>query len=133
MKPAREVGAACRGRARSVGLALAVCLSLGSLHAAAMQVATINRQQLREFNAVPDKVNDPKGKRAYGLSSAVQSGEVVIVRGPWNDAYITELANFDPDNDCFKDQVDASSGAYNKLVLTAAAPRGLPFSIGGKR
>ena len=52
---------------------------------------------------------------------ACEAGNVRLVRAAWNGPYIEELAAFP--NHRYKDQVDASSGAFNKLAamqLTAA-------------
>lgn len=54
-----------------------------------------------------------KQTRAKPFSSQAEAGNVFLVRGSWNDEYLTELENFpDAPHD---DQVDASSGAYNDL------------------
>lgn len=66
--------------------------------------------------------------RAGPYSAQCMAGNVRLVRGAWNEAYLNELESF-PDGD-YDDQVDASSGAYSS-VLTAgvtitpppAAPR----------
>jgi predicted phage terminase large subunit-like protein len=44
------------------------------------------------------------------------AGNVKLLRGPWNAAYLDEMTSFPfGTND---DQVDASSGAFSKLVNT---------------
>lgn len=55
-----------------------------------------------------------KVARADAFATQVNDGNVSIVRAPWNAAYLQELSLFwfGP----FKDQVDASSGAFNQLV-----------------
>lgn len=52
--------------------------------------------------------------RAMPLAAQVEAGNVRIVRGPWNSDYIEELCAFPEWS--FADQVDASSGAFNKLA-----------------
>lgn len=62
-----------------------------------------------------------KWARSAPFSSAAEHGRVKIVRGPWNKAYLDELESFVDDSivvtppGYHDDQVDASSGAFNKL------------------
>lgn len=48
------------------------------------------------------------------FSTAAEAGRVRLVRGGWNDEYLDELAAFPKGT--FKDQVDASSDAFNGIV-----------------
>jgi predicted phage terminase large subunit-like protein len=54
-----------------------------------------------------------KVKRAMPFSAYAEAGNVKLVRGHWNEAFLDELELF-PDGK-FKDQVDSTSGAFNKL------------------
>lgn len=54
-----------------------------------------------------------KSVRADPFASQVNAGNVKMVRGEWNRAYIDELKMFP--NGKHDDQVDASSGAFNYL------------------
>jgi predicted phage terminase large subunit-like protein len=54
-----------------------------------------------------------KQTRAKPFSSQVQAGNVFLVKGAWNEEYLSELENF-PESG-HDDQVDASSGAFNDL------------------
>ena len=56
-----------------------------------------------------DKVN-----RALPVAAAWNNSLIRIVRAPWNDAFLAELASFP--RGAFKDQVDALSRAYNDLL-----------------
>ena len=56
--------------------------------------------------------------RAGPYSAQVEAGNVLLVRGPWNDEYIEELQAF-PEGG-HDDYVDASSGAFNELQPGAA-------------
>jgi predicted phage terminase large subunit-like protein len=58
-----------------------------------------------------------KVMRADPYASQVNSGNVYIKEGGWNEAYIEELRYFS-DKAKYKDQVDASSGAFDVLVRT---------------
>ena len=52
--------------------------------------------------------------RAEPFSSQCEAGNVYLVQGSWNDAYLDELCLFPSGS--FKDQVDATSGAFGRLV-----------------
>ncbi len=66
------------------------------------------------------KIDKPSGSdsskelRADPFSVQVNNGNVYMVQGNWNIAYIDELKFFP--NSRYKDQVDASSGAFNQLT-----------------
>jgi predicted phage terminase large subunit-like protein len=57
-----------------------------------------------------------KETRAQPFAAQCQVGNVSIVRGGWNEAYLDELCAFPSAK--FKDQVDASSGAFGRLVTS---------------
>ena len=61
-----------------------------------------------------------KEDRAIPLASYVNVGKVRLVKGGWNKAFISELAKFPRGK--FKDQVDAASRAYAR-ILKQPAPR----------
>lgn len=63
------------------------------------------------------KVTKNKEVRAKPLSAQCEAGNVFILKGDWNEAFLLELENF-PEG-AKDDQVDASSGAFNEL---ASAP-----------
>ncbi|HEY9747459.1 MAG TPA: phage terminase large subunit, partial [Allocoleopsis sp.] len=71
-------------------------------------------QMLRGFDArgIHPEIN--KVGRAKPFSRAAEFGQVKLVRGAWNQAYLNELSQF-PDG-AHDDQVDASSGAFNELT-----------------
>uniref|UniRef100_A0A6M3L1U3 Putative terminase n=1 Tax=viral metagenome TaxID=1070528 RepID=A0A6M3L1U3_9ZZZZ len=56
-------------------------------------------------------VNDPVKARSY--SAQVEAGNVLLVAGDWNRPFIDEHSKFPTGK--YKDQVDAASGAFNKL------------------
>ena len=69
------------------------------------------------------KVRKPitdKETRANPASAQVEHGNVRLLAGPWNDAFISECENF-PDGD-FDDMVDAFCGAINFLTEGLTAP-----------
>lgn len=55
-----------------------------------------------------------KEQRAEVVSSPIENGQVVMLRGPWNGAFTDELRNFPASR--YKDQVDALSRAYAELL-----------------
>lgn len=77
------------------------------------------------------KTSRPTGDkvtRAEPLSDQWQAGNVVLLRGLWNDAYLTELDAFPPTVG-HDDQVDASSDAFTEVAkpqprVSARKPKG---------
>ena len=64
-----------------------------------------------------ERVTGDKQTRAEPFAAQCEAGNVRIVRGDWNAAYLDELMMFP--NGKHDDQVDASSGAFNKLARPA--------------
>ncbi|WP_338329806.1 phage terminase large subunit [Commensalibacter sp. Nvir] len=62
-----------------------------------------------------------KVTRADPFASQVNMGNVALVRAPWNRTYIEELADFP--NGSHDDQVDASSGAFEKIGIKKGLPK----------
>jgi predicted phage terminase large subunit-like protein len=61
-----------------------------------------------------DRPTGNKQVRAEPFAAQVEAGNVYIVRAAWNNNYIDELCMFP--NGAHDDQVDASSGAFAKIV-----------------
>lgn len=59
-------------------------------------------------------VTKAKETRARPVSAQAEAGNIKLVRGSWNEAFVRELENF-PDA-AHDDQVDALSGAFNALT-----------------
>jgi len=76
--------------------------------------AMITVAQLRAYPVHVDRVTGDKVSRALPFAAQVEAGNVHLVQGPWNREYIDEHKMFP--NGKYKDLVDGSSGAYNKLV-----------------
>lgn len=57
-----------------------------------------------------------KEKRAFPLSSAVETGKVKIFPGKWTRDFLEEFDNFIPDQCSHDDQVDATAMGYNYLT-----------------
>jgi hypothetical protein len=78
-------------------------------------------QRLAGFNVRKEKPTGDKRTRAQPFAAQAEAGNVRIVAGEWNRDYLDELTLFpEGAND---DQVDASSGAFNKLA-TGGGPHG---------
>jgi predicted phage terminase large subunit-like protein len=75
-------------------------------------------RHLAGYRVYADKVTGHKEVRAEPLAAQVQGGNVHLVAGEWVSAYLDELDVFPSGK--WKDQVDASSGAFNKLAVGTA-------------
>lgn len=74
------------------------------------------RKVLNGFSFWGDKVSKNKESRAMPLSAQAEAGNVFIKRANWNDDFLDEIVAFPEVN--HDDQVDAASGAFNKLNET---------------
>lgn len=75
---------------------------------------------LAGFTAHAEPETGDKVDRARPFAAQCEAGNVSLIAGPWNEAYLDELAAFPTGK--FKDQVDASSGAFGRLVMKREAP-----------
>lgn len=71
-------------------------------------------KNLAGFVASKDRPTGSKVYRADPYSVQVNQGNVKLLTGTWNKDYTDELENFP--NSTYKDQTDASSGAFAKLT-----------------
>jgi predicted phage terminase large subunit-like protein len=70
-------------------------------------------RQLAGFNVKAYLVQHNKTTRASPLSAQAEAGNIKLVEGPWNEAFLKELETFPlGDHD---DQVDSASGSFNML------------------
>jgi predicted phage terminase large subunit-like protein len=83
--------------------------------------ARMQARNLAGWNVRLNRVHESKvaragvGKglpRSRSLSSQVEAGNFFLVAGPWNEAFIQEMVNFDGTPGTPSDQVDATSGAF---------------------
>jgi predicted phage terminase large subunit-like protein len=74
---------------------------------------------LQGFSVYPDPVKGDKAERAEPFAAQWQAGNVKLVAGAWNRAYVEELVSFP--TAAHDDQVDASAGAFNKLAVEKKA------------
>lgn len=54
--------------------------------------------------------------RAQPLAAQAQVGNVRLVRGPWNEAWLREMHAFDGTPKCIDDQVASAAGGFNMLM-----------------
>lgn len=94
-----------------------------------------------------DRVTGDKETRARPLAAQAEVGNVCLLQAEWNRAFADEASVFP--NGRHDDQVDAASGAFNKLVLVpepaagaatppalipavpVGVPAGVPHALGG--
>lgn len=91
-------------------------------------ISTLARGPLRGFAFRGNRVTGDKRTRARPLAAAASRGDVRLVQGAWNREYVDELEAF-PREGVHDDQVDASSGAHEKLASKArqsTGPIGVP-------
>lgn len=70
---------------------------------------------LRGYTVFADRVTGDKLTRANPLAAQSQAKNVFLLAGLWNEAFLREAHAFEA-KAAFKDQIDAASGAFNKLV-----------------
>jgi predicted phage terminase large subunit-like protein len=69
---------------------------------------------LQGFRVKTSPETGSKEQRAEPLAAQVEGQNVYLLRGDWNDAFINEASLFP--NSEFKDQIDAASRAYARLL-----------------
>ncbi len=74
---------------------------------------------LAGFNARAEPETGDKETRAAPFAVQCEAGNVFLIRGEWIPDYLDELCLFPAST--FKDQVDASSGAFGRLIKPKAA------------
>lgn len=73
-----------------------------------------------------------KALRAEPLSSKAEAGNVVLVRGAWNDVFRTEAADFTGRGETHDDQVDSAAGCDAKLSKALGAYGTSKHKVGNK-
>ena len=81
--------------------------------------STISTLKSVGIKCIADRPTGNKVFRADPWSVRVNEGQVYLIKAPWNDDYINEHRKFP--NGKYKDQVDASSGAYSQLFAVNRA------------
>jgi predicted phage terminase large subunit-like protein len=78
-------------------------------------------RNLAGFKVYADKVTGSKEVRAEPLAAQVQGGNVWLGGGQWQVALLDEMQSFPAGK--HRDQVDACSGAFNRLIAAPTASR----------
>lgn len=73
-------------------------------------------KNLAGFITKAERATGNKALRAEPYSVQVEAGNIRLLAGPWNQEFIDEHKTFPRGK--FKDQIDAASGAFNKLAST---------------
>lgn len=82
-------------------------------------------KMLAGYTVKADPESGDKVIRAEPYAAQCEAGNVYLLRGAWNDDYLDELCMFP--GGALKDQVDASSGAFGRLLsLSASAKVNIP-------
>jgi predicted phage terminase large subunit-like protein len=81
----------------------------------------VRRLGAKGFIVYANFVHESKGTRAKSPSAQAEAGNIKLVRGKWNEAFIQEAVNFDGSKECTSDQIDALSGAFYMLTQTKQA------------
>lgn len=81
-------------------------------------------RNLAGYSIHAERPTGDKAVRAEPFAVQVEAGNIRLMRGDWNEAYINEMKNFPVGK--YKDQIDGSSGAFNKLATPQALGLMLP-------
>ena len=100
--------------ARSDGVNVSIHLPQDPGQAGKKQATSLVRM-LAGFGVKTEPASGSKETRAFAFSAQVNVGNVKIVKGAWNKAFIEELRQFPRGK--YQDQVDSASDAFNELAL----------------
>ena len=93
------------------------------------EAADLLVRDLAGYMAQPDRPTGDIVARVGPLAAQAEAGNVRLVRGPWNEAFLRELHDF-PDG-AHDDQVAAAAGAFNKLALEIGTGQVEMRALGG--
>ena len=131
-----EVERAIANTALQDGRTVTVRLPRDPGQAGKSQVAYLTKQ-LSGYRIVAEPVSGDKATRAAPAASQVNVGNVDYAPGPWNAAFVNELASFP--SGTHDDQVDAFADAFSMvalnrpLVVSNEALRDLKYGLHQKR
>lgn len=77
---------------------------------------------LAGYHVAVNRVDKNKGVRARPVSAQAERGNIVLVRGAWNEDFLTEVQGFDGSDKGHADQVDTLSGAFAIMTDPKFAP-----------
>lgn len=100
--------------------------------ASGKQIIDVFKNLLYRFDVDGNRVSGAKAQRIAPFAAQVEAGNVAIVRGGWNEAFLEECQTYAPGERSSRkrkdDQLDAASGAFMELGLsnwTAKGYRGI--------
>lgn len=73
------------------------------------------------FNVKTETVNGDKETRSSALSAQWHAGNVYILKGEWNERYLSEMNSFPQGN--HDDDVDSSNDAFAEIALKPQGPK----------
>lgn len=76
-------------------------------------------KMLAGYNVRSKPVTGDKVTRFSGFSAQAEAGNVKVLRGAWNERWLTELENFPPENG-HDDDADSTAQAFNALAKPQA-------------
>jgi predicted phage terminase large subunit-like protein len=84
----------------------------------ALWIDSMRRGALLGYPVYADQVKGTKFERSQPFRAAAEAGNIRLLRGPWNEAFLEECEQFSPDEHEYAhdDQIDASCGAFNYLT-----------------
>jgi predicted phage terminase large subunit-like protein len=106
--------------AASDGRSVSIRLPQDPGQAGKMQAQYLARK-LAGFNVKTKRVTGDKVTRASPASAQAEAGNIKLVRGPWNEAFLAEVENFPGKGK--DDQVDALSDCIDELTKGDLADR----------
>lgn len=126
-----EVDKLIKGTADADGRACSISIPQDPGQAAKGQVLAFAKL-LAGFNVRFSPETGDKESRALPVSAQAEVGNVKILKGPWNDAFLEEVCTFPAGT--FKDQTDALSRAFAELLKpkVAEASMGTYSRSGGR-
>ena len=80
---------------------------------------------LAGHNVYASPESGDKYSRAQPISAQAEAGNVSIVEGPWNEPFLDEIEVFPVGT--YKDQVDALSRAFGRMIMTQGVSGALPI------
>lgn len=121
-----EIEQLIRRTAQSDGRTVSISLPEDPGQAGKSQIAYLTRQ-LAGFHVRSSRETGPKQSRAMPVASQIETGNVSLLRGTWNAAFLEEMRTFPwgPKDD----QVDALSRAFAALIDQGQITQALPFNL----
>ncbi len=108
-----------KNTAEADGREVAISLPQDPGQAGKSQVANLTKM-LTGFNVRATPESGDKVTRFSAFSAQAEAGNVLVLRGPWNEEWFSSLEGF-PDA-AHDDDADSTSRAFNALIERAAAP-----------